>query len=732
MKKLLSILLFLALLLTLAPAGFAEEIRMVEPMENDAASVDAAQEIRDEPVDAEQDTHFSAEAEQSTVYVAPNEPATLTVIATSDLPDAITYQWYDNTGSKLEGETGSSFITPPVTTRLENYHCEVSDGYGTTIDVWFTVQLENHFSAEAVQSDVYVALNESATLEVRAVADDMTHIHYQWCGKNGLSIDGATDSSYTTEPIDTHTEYSCLVSDGYNYAQKISFHVYVDTELGIEEKEVNVYAAPNEQVLLKVNAASKYPDMITYRWTGDAGAENETGGSHLTEPITGYRLYCCEVSDGCGVSEKVYFRVYVDTHFTAEAVQTELVVAPNESATFEINAVSDEPGKISYHWYDAQWNLIEEATDCSSYTTPTVRGRWQYFCVITDGYDNRIEIRLSVRVENHLRAEADGILFVPYGESGVMQVNASADCLDNVCFKWYRAHRYYWNETDWAWQYINVPKIGDPSGAYPTGAITEPLLYICDVEDGFGNSARCMIHVYIDKHFHAEAVQTEISVAPNETAVLEIIADSDEPEKITYEWSGKYGPIDGATGSSFTTEPITEDTFYSCKVSDGFGYTELFEYKISTNLVCRVGDCTLSADRRFVPGVRLNVDSVSEETGRADFTVSSESDRAVLIAVKTADGYTVLPCATLEGGMHVFQLEITADTELVLVMKGDADLNGAVNMRDSLAIKKHSAGTAPLNGLAALAANADGNGSVNMRDGLAVKKQSAGTAMIAW
>ena len=141
----------------------------------------------------------------------------------------------------------------------------------------------------------------------------------------------------------------------------------------------------------------------------------------------------------------------------------------------------------------------------------------------------------------------------------------------------------------------------------------------------------------------------------------------------------------------------------------------------------------VSVDRSRVPdGVTIGLDNGGRYEGMVSFTAVSEGDRAVLIAVKTADGYTVLPCATLEGGMHVFQLEITADTELVLVMKGDADLNGAVNMRDSLAIKKHSAGTAPLNGLAALAANADGNGSVNMRDGLAVKKQSAGTAMIAW
>ncbi len=152
-----------------------------------------------------------------------------------------------------------------------------------------------------------------------------------------------------------------------------------------------------------------------------------------------------------------------------------------------------------------------------------------------------------------------------------------------------------------------------------------------------------------------------------------------------------------------------------------------------TELIVGVDLCEVTLDLSHVPeDVYIGLDNGRKYGGEISFPVASPDDRAMLVVAKTGDNYTVLPAGTNVYGEHSFTLNVTAETEIVLVYKGDADLNGKVNMRDGLAIKKHSAGTAPLGELAALAANADGNGSVNMRDGLAVKKQSAGTAMIAW
>ncbi len=120
--------------------------------------------------------------------------------------------------------------------------------------------------------------------------------------------------------------------------------------------------------------------------------------------------------------------------------------------------------------------------------------------------------------------------------------------------------------------------------------------------------------------------------------------------------------------------------------------------------------------------------------GEIVFTAASEGDQAVLVLLMTANGYTVLPCTTDENGVHRFTAQIPEGASLVLIYKGDADGNGKVNMRDSLAIKKHTAGTEGLSDILLLAANADGStdGKVNMRDSLTVKKSVAGTESIGW
>ncbi len=136
-------------------------------------------------------------------------------------------------------------------------------------------------------------------------------------------------------------------------------------------------------------------------------------------------------------------------------------------------------------------------------------------------------------------------------------------------------------------------------------------------------------------------------------------------------------------------------------------------------------------DSRVTDSVSAGLVSGGRYRGETSFTVSNWEGNAVLVAVKNGGNYTVLPCATA-CGEHRFTLNVTKNTEILLLCKGDATLDGKVNMRDSLAIKKHTAGTARLSGLPLLAADADGSNGVNMRDSLAIKRQTAGTEAIAW
>ena len=556
--------------------------------------------------------HFSASAVQTDFYVSFNETAVLEVIATSDDPDKISYQWYVDDAA-IEGETAATLTTAPITVN-KTYYCIVNDGYGETQRVWFYVYIDTHFSARAVQSEIYVALNGTATLEVTATSDDPDQITYEWRAlqknynedgsywTNWVVIDGATESSFVTPPVTERTEYYCYVYDGYGNSNSVWFNVYVDTNFSAEAVQSELRVAPNETATLEVNAASDDPDKISYRWymqelNSDSGywsgwtqIEGATDKLYTVAQVTNRTQYYCAVSDGYGTEENVFFDIYLETNFSAEAVQSEFRVAPNETVTLEVNASSVLPDKITYQWYtyDENWSryAIDGATG-SSYTTALITRASEYVCYVSDGYGRSDEIRFMISVETNFSAEAVQSDFrVAPNETVTLEVNATSDLPDGITYQWYAQERHYYEDGEGYWnQWVEIEGATDSS--YTTAPVTQNTQYYCYVTDGVGGSRDIYFNISVETHLSARAVQREFQVAPNDTAVLEVSASSDDPDKIDYQWyalekrSGENGEswtqwvqIEGATGSSFTTAPITEYSEFYCRVGDGYGNSQ--------------------------------------------------------------------------------------------------------------------------------------------------------------
>ena len=589
---------------------------------------------------AEVDSHFSAQAVQQDVYVPLGETATLEVTATSDDPDRITYEWralqrnYYEDGNYwtdwvvIDGATESSYVTGPVTERTE-YYCYVYDGYGNVRSIWFNVNVETHFTAQAVQESVYVAPGETATLEVAASSDEPDKITYQWrvlqkhydvdgsYWNEWSDIEGATGSSYVTAPVTERTQYSCVVEDGYGRSEEIWFGVYVETHFTAEPVEQSVTVGIGETATLEVAASSDDPDKITYQWRSaqkhyyeDGGYWNEwsdiegaTNSSYVTLPITERAEYSCRVSDGYGYSTEIWFSVYLETHFTAQAEDDRIAAPFGETPVLQVIASSDDPGKITYQWYkgykvyyndtDYSWTWSEEGridgAVSDSLTADPVTEYAVYVCRVSDGYGNNTTIWIYVYPETHLSARpAEENPRAPLGETATLEVIASSDIPEKISYQWY--------STNNNWVKIE----GATDSSYVTEPVTGYTRYVCRVYDGFGNSTDVWFSVSVETHFTVKAVQQNVSVSPNETATLEVIASSDDPDKLSYQWCilvkrtdenggswSEWVDIEGATDSSYVTDPITEYTQYFCRVSDGYGGSDGidFQVRIETHFV---------------------------------------------------------------------------------------------------------------------------------------------------
>ena len=139
---------------------------------------------------------------------------------------------------------------------------------------------------------------------------------------------------------------------------------------------------------------------------------------------------------------------------------------------------------------------------------------------------------------------------------------------------------------------------------------------------------------------------------------------------------------------------------------------------------------TITLTDKTKGAAQTSLDLNAKYSGEVSFTVSAS--QAVLVAVKNGDAYTVLPCTTV-GGEHSFTLNVTGDTEIALAFKGDVNLDGSLDLKDSLWVKKYVAGDAGQIGdqIQLLAGDVNADGSVNLKDLLAIKKAIAGSPF-AW
>ena len=117
--------------------------------------------------------------------------------------------------------------------------------------------------------------------------------------------------------------------------------------------------------------------------------------------------------------------------------------------------------------------------------------------------------------------------------------------------------------------------------------------------------------------------------------------------------------------------------------------------------------------------------------GEVDFTVSA--DLACSVGILNKDGsVTRVECVDKDGEHH-FKVTVTdEDLDLVLVYKGDADLNAKIELKDSTRIKRTMVQLMEMTEVEQFAADADSDGSMLSKDATLIAQYMVETAEILW
>ena len=380
---------------------------------------------------------FFAEADGSTeIYVEPGETVELRVRSVS-ADGTHSYQWFysDEYGwEAIEGADAASYTTKEITARSQ-YICRVTDVYGNGIDICFNIYVQNELAAYADgENIVYASPGESAELRVDASCTTGA-LSYQWYIEkyyedNSYSyydhVDGADEASYIIEEVSSSANYYCRVTDEYNNNIDVYFSVCIENKLTAKaDGDRDKHAAPGETAELKVNASCS-TGTLGYQWYisrymgwGYTGWEKIEGAgldTYVTDEITAQTNYCCRVTDEYGNYTDVYFNVFIENEFSAEADGgDEKHLEQGESLELKVNA-SCASGILSYKWsvtkYTSGWGFVYteeiQGADQDTYVTEDMPVRAQYTCTVSDEYGNSKEIYFNVFVDNEFTANADG------------------------------------------------------------------------------------------------------------------------------------------------------------------------------------------------------------------------------------------------------------------------------------------------------------------------------------
>ena len=118
-------------------------------------------------------------------------------------------------------------------------------------------------------------------------------------------------------------------------------------------------------------------------------------------------------------------------------------------------------------------------------------------------------------------------------------------------------------------------------------------------------------------------------------------------------------------------------------------------------------------------------------SGSVTFTVNCNV--ACVLAIDNGDEtYTRLTCTTVSDD-HTFTVTVDdEDVYIVMLIKGDASLDSAINSKDLTIVTKASGGVRPLTALELLAADVNVDGKMNSKDITVITQVSGGVKTMAW
>ncbi|WP_412507544.1 hypothetical protein [Roseovarius sp. SYSU LYC5161] len=441
------------------------------------------------------------------------------------------------------------------------------------------------------------------TADTSALSDEdgLGAFSYQWL-RDGTAIDGATGQSYTLTQDDVGAEMSVAVSytDGFGTEEEVTSAVTAAVE--------NVNDAPQGEVTVSGNAvedaeltadASGLSDAdglgtFSYQWLRDGTpVEGATGDSYpLGQDDVGAEMsVTVSYTDGFGTEEEVTSAATAAVENVNDAPQGEVTVSGDAVEDAELTADAsglsdaDGLGAFSYQWL--RDGTPVSASDDESYTLTQadVGAEMSVAVIYTDGLGARETVTSAATssVENVNDApRGEVIISGDASEGNELMADASgrydanspglfdADGLGAFSYQWLRDGTAIDGATGESYT-LTQEDVG--------AAMSVAVSYT----DGFGteeevtSAATAAVENVNDAPQGTVLVTGDAVEDADLTADASGLSDEDGLGAFSYQWLRDGTPVEGATGESYTLQPVDIGAAVSVRVgyTDGEGTDEV-------------------------------------------------------------------------------------------------------------------------------------------------------------